>query len=203
MKDEGPLRLSPEIRRKIEGDTSQMGLSHPSSFILHPSSFRGEVRMEPDKSEEMERALYLFRVLARCSNSVMRHAEQDIKQQGMKPSEFAVMELLYHKGPIPLTEVARRTLLTTGSITHVMDQLEEQGMVRRVACEKDRRVLHAELTEAGNAKIAATFPTHAERIREAVSGLEPGEQQQLILLLRKLGYSAEAMLGSKHPTDYP
>lgn len=158
--------------------------------------------MDKTNLTETQRALSLFRVLARCTNSVMRHAEQDIKQQGMKPSEFAVLELLYHKGPTPLSEVARRILLTTGSVTHVIDQLEKQGLVTRVSCETDRRVLYADLTDAGRAKIEASFPRHAEQIRQAVSGLDAEAQTQLIQLLKKLGYAAEAMLDSKPPADY-
>lgn len=157
--------------------------------------------MNRNDPAETERALSLFRVLARCTNSVMQHARQDIIQQGMKPSEFAVLELLYHKGPTPLSEVARRILLTTGSVTHVIDQMEKQGLVKRVSCEEDRRVLYATLTEAGRARIETSFPPHAERIRQAVSGLDAGEQTQLTQLLKKLGYSAEAMLNSKPLSD--
>ena len=159
--------------------------------------------MNKNEPAETEKALSLFRVLARCTNSVMRHAEQDIKQQGMKPSEFAVLELLYHKGPTPLSEVARRILLTTGSVTHVIDQMEKQGLVKRVSCEEDRRVLYATLTEAGRARIEAMFPPHAERIRQAVSGLDADEQTQLIQLLKKLGHAAEAMLNPKSNSDNP
>ncbi|MCS6776081.1 MAG: MarR family transcriptional regulator [Chloroherpetonaceae bacterium] len=143
---------------------------------------------------ETERALHLFRVLARCARSVMEHARQDIVAQGMKPTEFAVMELLYHRGPTPLGDIARRILLTTGGVTHVIDQLEKRQWIRRVPCEKDRRVLFAELTEAGRQKMDALFPAHAERIVRAVSALDPTEQLMAIQLLRKLGLGAQALL---------
>lgn len=145
-------------------------------------------------SMDTERALHLFRVLARCTRSVMEHAHQDIAAQGMRPTEFAVMELLYHRGPVPLGDIARRILLTTGGVTHVVDQLEKRRWIRRVPCEKDRRVLFAELTEAGRQKMDAIFPSHAERIARAVSALDPMEQMTAIQLLRKLGLGAQALL---------
>jgi MarR family 2-MHQ and catechol resistance regulon transcriptional repressor len=162
----------------------------------------------PPDDLETQRALRLFVVLARCTNSVMEHARHDILRHGLKPSEFAVLEMLYHKGAMPLGEIASRVLLTTGSVTHVVDQLEKKGLVVRIPCEKDRRVLYADLTEEGRARIAAIFPDHAERIRQAMSGLSAAEQEQVIALLKKLGLSARAAFrdrsaGEGHSGDCP
>jgi MarR family transcriptional regulator, 2-MHQ and catechol-resistance regulon repressor len=162
----------------------------------------------PLDDPETQRALRLFVVLARCTNSVFEHARDDIQQHDLKPSEFAVLEMLYHKGPMPLGEVASRVLLTTGSLTHVIDQLEKKGLVARVPCAKDRRVLYADLTEEGRMKIADIFPGHAERIRQALSGLSAEEQEQAIALLKRLGLSAKAMFrdrsnGAEQPGGCP
>lgn len=136
-----------------------------------------------------QQALHLFVVLARCCNSVMEQTRQDIVQYGLSVSEFAVLELLYHKGPTPLGVVAERVLLTSGSMTYVIDQLEKQGLVQRIACPKDRRRMYADLTEAGRVKIAAIFPGHAERIRQIMAALSPQEQEQAASLLKQLGLS--------------
>ena|SRR5579862_5228620 len=148
----------------------------------------------PQYDANTARALRLFVVLARCADSVFEHARQEILQHDLKPSEFAVLEMLYHRGPTPLGEVAERILLTTGSLTHVMDQLEKKGLVRRVPCPNDRRVLYADLTGIGREKIAAIFPAHAACIRQAVSGLTAAEQDEATALLKKLGLTAKEML---------
>lgn len=151
--------------------------------------------------EETARALHLYVVLMRCVNSVGQHAHADILRHGLKPSEFAVLELLHHKGAVPLGHLAEQILLTTGSVTHVVDRLEEKGLVRRVPCPEDRRVLYADLTEAGREKIATIFPYHAACIREAVAGLSAEEQEQAIFLLRKMGLAA---CGQSYETEsYP
>src|SRR5438105_241711 len=128
--------------------------------------------MESERYDlETGRALRLFVVLTRCFSSVSEHARRDIARHKLSVSEFGTLELLYHKGPQPLGEVAERILLTTGSVTYVMDQLERQGLAQRVACPTDRRVYYAELTAAGQALMESLFPEHAECLRKAVAGL--------------------------------
>src|SRR6478609_822738 len=97
-------------------------------------------------SPDARRALKLFVVLMRASASVGEHARQDILRHDLSVSEFGVLELLLHKGPQPLGEIADRILITTGSVTYVIDQLEKQGLVARRACPTDRRIIFAELT---------------------------------------------------------
>jgi MarR family 2-MHQ and catechol resistance regulon transcriptional repressor len=150
--------------------------------------------------ESTERALGLFVRLTRCFNAVSEHARRDIDSHGLSVSEFAVLELLYHRGPTPLGEIAQRILLTTGSITYVIDQLVSMGLVERAPCPQDRRRYYAVLTPAGTQKISEIFPTHAEEIRRTMSALTEDEQEALTRLLKKLGKSAAAGLeeGAAH-----
>ena len=149
---------------------------------------------KPEYDADTQRALTLFVALLRGMDSVTAHARKDIAQHGLTPSEFAVLELLYHKGPLPHGEVAARVLLTIASISHVVDCLEKQELVERAPCPQDRRVSYVTLTEAGREKIAAIFPGHAECMRRAVSGLSPEEQEQATVLLKKMGLAAKELL---------
>jgi MarR family 2-MHQ and catechol resistance regulon transcriptional repressor len=146
------------------------------------------------EDEPTRRALQLFIVLTRCCDSVMEHARQDIQRHRLSGSEFGVLEMLYHKGPTPLGVLAERILITSGSLTYVVDQLQKRGLVQRVACPTDRRVTYADLTDAGRALIREIFPDHAEVLRQAVSGLTPDEQETAIALLKKLGLAAKDAL---------
>jgi len=144
-----------------------------------------------DYDAETRLALKLFVVLARAGASVAEHARQDILRHGLSVSEFGVLELLWHKGPQPLGEIAERILLTTGSVTYVIDQLQKQGLVERRSCPTDRRVIYADLTDAGRERIESIFPDHARRIVGAVSGLSSEEQELATVLLKKLGGAAK------------
>ncbi|MCW3052138.1 MAG: mhqR [Chthonomonadales bacterium] len=142
------------------------------------------------EDEATRRALRLFVVLTRCQSSVAEHARQDIQRHALSTSEFGVLELLYHKGPTTLSLLAERILITSGSLTYVVDQLVKRDLVQRVASPTDRRVTFADLTESGRTLIQTIFPDHAQKIRRTVSSLTPEEQETAITLLKKLGLSA-------------
>jgi MarR family transcriptional regulator, 2-MHQ and catechol-resistance regulon repressor len=143
-------------------------------------------------SEETQRALKLWVVMVKAFGAVAEQDRRSLARFGLIPSEFAVLEALYHKGPIKLSEIGQRLLLTSGSITYVVDKLEKQGLVRRVACPEDRRAIYAHLTDAGRERIEEVFRVHAERLRHVLSGLSAEEQEIATVLLRKLGLHAQS-----------
>jgi MarR family 2-MHQ and catechol resistance regulon transcriptional repressor len=145
-----------------------------------------------EKEKDIKQSLKLFIVLSRAYRSVSDQANKSIQSFGVNPTEFAVLELLYHKGDQPLQQIGEKILLASGSITYVVDKLESKGLIVRRACEKDRRVTYASITEKGRAFIEKVFPEHAQTIHETVSGLTAEEKEQAILLLKKLGYGAKS-----------
>jgi MarR family transcriptional regulator, 2-MHQ and catechol-resistance regulon repressor len=139
---------------------------------------------------EHAEALKLFVVLARAYHAVNRHTELDIARHGLSPGEFAILEALYHKGPLLLGEVQRKILASSGGVTYLVDRLVGGGLVERQECAHDRRARYAALTERGNELMAGIFPAHAEVVAHAVAGLSEAERATAIDLLRKLGTSA-------------
>jgi MarR family 2-MHQ and catechol resistance regulon transcriptional repressor len=137
-----------------------------------------------------ETALKLWVVLARAFGTMAEQSAEDIAQHGLTASEFAILEVLYHKGPLLLGEVQRKVLVTSGGITYLVDRLVEKGLVKREDCPSDRRARYAVLTAQGEALIRRIFPGHAARIAHLVSGLTAAEQRQATALLRKLGLAA-------------
>jgi len=138
-----------------------------------------------------ERALKLFVVLTRASNAVVRSIRDRVELDGLTDTEFGILEALYHKGPLLLGDVQKKILLSSGGVTYTVDRLAEKGFVERRECERDRRARYAALTPKGEALMKHLFPGHADRIEEAVAGLSAREQDEAIVLLRKLGLGAE------------
>ncbi|WP_261131191.1 MarR family winged helix-turn-helix transcriptional regulator [Bacillus sp. Marseille-Q3570] len=132
-------------------------------------------------------SLELFVVLSRAYQSIMEVARKDIQRFGLNLTEFGVLELLYHKGPHPLQKIGGKILLASGSITYVVDKLEEKGYLERKACEKDRRITYAFLTEKGKALMEDIFPSHEEVLKQALSGITEDEKTEAIRLLKELG----------------
>lgn len=135
-------------------------------------------------------ALRLWVVLARAFDAVERHSRASIARFGLGTTEFGVLEVLYHKGELPVCEVQRRILVESSSTTYVVDKLCERGLVRRRRSEADRRVTLLALTAAGRRLIQRIFPPHADAIRQAVAALPPREQAHAVRLLRALGLGA-------------
>jgi MarR family 2-MHQ and catechol resistance regulon transcriptional repressor len=142
------------------------------------------------KDEEQELALKLFVVLSRAHTAVARITEQDIARHGFSPGEFAILEALYHRGPLLLGEVQRKVLVSSGGVTYLVDRLAEQGLVERQDCPTDRRARYAALTAKGEELIGRIFPGHAEAVERAAAGLSTEEKRAAIALLRKLGLAA-------------
>lgn len=138
-------------------------------------------------------ALKLFVVLSRATEALRAHTNAHIEAQGLTPTEFAILEALYHKGRLLLGEVQKRILVSSGGITFLVDKLEKRGLVRRLLCETDRRARWAELTPDGKALMDRIWPGHAEVIRRALSGLGLADQRRATELLRTLGTEAAAL----------
>lgn len=138
-------------------------------------------------------ALKLFIVLMRAGTAVGRHSDAHIAQHDLSPGEFAIMEALYHKGPLLLGEVQRKILVSSGGVTYLVDRLVAAGHVERRECLEDRRARYAALTPQGEALIERIFPEHADAIERALSGLSTADKRTAVDLLRKLGTTAAAI----------
>jgi MarR family transcriptional regulator, 2-MHQ and catechol-resistance regulon repressor len=136
-------------------------------------------------------SLKLFVVLSKAYKTVTDRAVKDMKQHGLSPSEFMILEVLYSKGRIPLQQIGEKILITSGSITYNIDKLEKKNLIKRVPCKEDRRVIYAEITTAGNELFDRIFPDHAANIHSLMKTLSLKEQQDAAELLKKLGKGAE------------
>jgi MarR family transcriptional regulator, 2-MHQ and catechol-resistance regulon repressor len=141
------------------------------------------------ENQDTKQSLKLFIVLSRAYKALNEEINKNIQENGLNPTEFAVLELLYHKGDQPLQQIGGKILLASGSITYVVDKLEQKGFLKRVACPKDRRVTYAQISETGRSLIDRIFPNHEARIHELMSALSPEEKSDAINLVKKLGLS--------------
>ncbi len=145
--------------------------------------------MNQENENEVKQSLKLFIVLSRAFKALNEEINQHIQAQGLHPTEFGVLELLYHKGDQPLQKIGDKILLASGSITYVVDKLEKKGYLRRSACPNDRRVTYAQITDEGRELIDRIFPEHENRIHELMSVLSVDEKETAISLLKQIGLS--------------
>ena len=113
-----------------------------------------------------------------------------------------MLEVLYHKGALPLGEIRDRILVTGASTTYVVKKLEERGLMRRRTCAEDQRVVFGELTAKGRAfEIDEVFPAHVERLGHVMAGLSASQKREASRLLRALSLHARRTTGERVTED--
>ena len=131
-------------------------------------------------------------VLMKAFRALAAHAGNSLKlsQAGLGDSDFRVLEVLLHKGPLPVNTIGPKVWLTPGSISVAVDRLEKTALVKRKNTD-DRRVRLVELTPKGRALITKIFRDHAAAMEQAAGVMSKDERLMLLRLLKKLGKGVE------------
>jgi len=137
--------------------------------------------------------VHVWLVFMKAFHALAARAEESLNlgQSGLGNSDFRVLEVLLHKGPLPVNTIGPKVWLTPGSISVAVDRLEKKALVKRRNTD-DRRVRLVELTAKGRALITRTFREHAAAMEVAAGILSKEERLVLLQLLKKLGKTAEA-----------
>jgi MarR family 2-MHQ and catechol resistance regulon transcriptional repressor len=137
---------------------------------------------------------HVWLVLMKAHRALQRHAEASIATLELCLSDFVVLEMLLHKGPMKVNDIGRKVGLTSGSITTAVDRLEARSLVSREVNREDSRSRIVQLTAQGRKLIRVAFAAHADRMETAADGLDRKERTALVGLLKKLGLAAQAKL---------
>jgi MarR family 2-MHQ and catechol resistance regulon transcriptional repressor len=141
--------------------------------------------------KKAERALSLWVKLARAYAVFSKKSAEHIRSFGLTEGQFGVLDALGHKGPLTLGGLCKKQLVSGGNMTVVVDNLEKEGLVKRIRSTVDRRVIKVHLTSEGRDVFARTFLTHARHVADLASVLTKDEQETLAALLKKLGLSLQ------------
>ena len=151
----------------------------------------------PTRNPSREAATRVWLVLWKAAHAIEQNAIRSVSALGLGRSDFAVLEVLLHKGPQPVNIIGRKVLLTSGSITAAVDRLESRKLLRRTSDPKDGRSRIVQLTETGRHLIERAFQKHAMDMEETLAVLRSGERVELVRLLKKAGMWAAARLEDK------
>src|SRR5579872_2723154 len=135
--------------------------------------------------------VHVWLVLAKAFHALAAHAQESLQESrtGLCDSEFRVLEVLLHKGPLPVNTIGPKVWLTPGSISVAVDRLEKKALVKRRNTD-DWRVRLVELTAKGRALITKIFREHAAAMEDAAGVLSKAERLILLRLLKTLGKGA-------------
>jgi MarR family transcriptional regulator, 2-MHQ and catechol-resistance regulon repressor len=141
--------------------------------------------------EKDTNGVHLWVLLWKATKAVEAHARWSVHGTELGLSDFGVLEALLHKGPLPISALGKKVLLTSGSMTAAVDRLEKNGYVERAAMSSDRRACIVHLTDEGSKLIRSVFAQHERDMERVFSLMDTSERKALANLLRKLGHEAE------------
>src|ERR1700733_13650789 len=99
------------------------------------------------QTKEDTNGVHLWVLLWKATKAVEAHARRSVNGTQLGLSYFGVLEALLHKGPLPISALGKKVLLSSGSMTAAVDRLENSGYVIRAATSSDRRACIVHLTE--------------------------------------------------------
>jgi MarR family transcriptional regulator, 2-MHQ and catechol-resistance regulon repressor len=137
---------------------------------------------------------HVWLVMMKAMRALTRYAAAGIEETGLGLSDFGVLEILLHKGPLPVNTIGPIVDLTPGSISIAVDRLFAKGLVSRVESSEDRRVRIVALTARGKALIDSAFRKHSGQMRKAFAELSPEELRSLEAALKKVGKRAVTLM---------
>ena len=141
----------------------------------------------------MDSGAHLRLLLWKANKAIEKVDRASIAGTGMLLSEFTVMEVLLHKGPLPINVIGEKVLLTSGSMTAAVNRLEAKGFVNRTQDPKDGRCILVHLSRKGSKIIEAAYSKHARNLEKVAEALSPSDRGDLARLLKQLGRSAETV----------
>ena len=136
---------------------------------------------------------HLWVVMMKAMRALTKYATAGIEETGLGLSDFGVLELLLHDGPLPVNTIGPIVDLTPGSISIAVDRLVAKGLVSRVESAEDRRVRIVALTSRGKDLIVSAFRKHSGQMKKVFSELSPEELRSLEVKLKRVGKRAAAL----------
>ncbi len=113
-----------------------------------------------------ERYLKSVRLLAECLQSFERLSGESVRSCGLTPAQFDIIATLGNTPGMTYKELGDKTLITKGTLTGVIERLEQKGLVLRSRSEEDKRSFFIRLTMGGNQVFRDVFPKVVEHGRQ-------------------------------------
>lgn len=138
----------------------------------------------PFNSVEEEALLSIFTTYDLLSRDI----HQALRRHGLTMAQYNVLRILRGAGDdgLPLMTIARRMIVRYPNVTRLTDRLEADGLMRRVRCTEDRRVVRAFINDAGREIISALDGEIDELNVQLMRGADPSGLRKLIEILESV-----------------
>jgi MarR family 2-MHQ and catechol resistance regulon transcriptional repressor len=120
------------------------------------------------------------------SKAIQERLRDEMSKNNLSITEFSVLEVLYYQGKQTIQQIGNRILISSGSMTYVIDKLEQKGIIKRNDCREDRRVIHITLTAEGMETMDNIMPMYQDIVDSFFGDLTGDESQLLVNFLKKV-----------------
>ena len=127
-----------------------------------------------------------FKILMQTSKNIQDQIKIEINKSDLNITEFSVLETLYHKGQQTIHQIGNNILISSGSMTYVIDKLEKKELLKRTDCPNDRRAIFIVLTPKGEELMDKIMPEYQEFINHMFDSLNTEDAGMLVKLLQKI-----------------
>lgn len=155
--------------------------------------YNDEIHIFMENRKRPPEAIHAWLIMLKAWQSMSRYVLPTLLEEGLGESDFRVLEVLLHKGPMPVNTIGPKVDLNPGSVSVAVDRLYKKGFVSRVESSSDRRVRTVSLTEQGREMFVPLFRRHAALIKRAFQDVSSDELKQLEGVLKKIGKRAESL----------
>ncbi len=162
--------------------------NHPSYLSVITLNLKGEpMKTTKQYGKKIDLALSMWVKLTRAHDTFNHLTAENIRSFGLTAAQFGVIECLGHLGTMLIGDLTKKHLVSGGNMTVIVNNLEKDGFVKRLINEDDRRAFYVKLTPKGMRLFKKIFSKHAQYITKLASVLSEAEQEELGILLKKLG----------------
>lgn len=120
------------------------------------------------------------------SKAIQERIRDEMSINNLSITEFSVLEVLFYQGKQTIQQIGNRILISSGSMTYVIDKLEQKGIIKRNDCREDRRVIHITLTAEGLELMEKIMPNYQDMVDSFFGDLTGDESQLLVNSLKKV-----------------
>ena len=141
-----------------------------------------------------------FRAVAHASHN---RTNARMSAAGLSLARFRVLDALHSAGRIRMNELSAVLGVVPRTVTTIVDALEKERMVVRLADPGDRRATLLEITQEGLGQLRRLRALHDSAAAELFDVLTAAERHQLAGLLRRLQAVADTDAGASPPAAAP
>lgn len=129
----------------------------------------------------------VFIGMSRVMKAITRETDKLFNAYDLTRGQFAVLEVLYHKGAMPIGRAADRILTTSGNIPVIIRNLEKRGLLTKSQDQYDKRKWNLVLTDEGRNLIAVVYPQNEEIIKRHMTMFSTDEQRMMVKCFKRIG----------------